>query len=372
MATRGRLWYLDHLRAAMIVLVIFHHTAVTYGGAGSWYYSEAQTALPPRVLLTMFTGWNQAFFMGLLFFLSGYFTVPSHLRKGPGPYLRDRLIRFGIPLVVYVWAIEPVVAFMLQGAPRLGFAGFYVHNLAAPDLGPMWFVEALLIFDVIFVAVAAAWPRVLRAREAAFPGPGKLLGFAVGLGLFAFCVRLVLPAATHQLLQLQLGYFPQYVAMFALGVAAERQGWLRGAIPWAAEHRARGFIWAALAFELPLLIVGTAGRPDVTAFYGGWHWQALGYALWEPFVCVGMGVWLLAAGRRRLDRPGPVWRFLSDQSYTAYIIHPLVLVGVALAWRGVAAEALVKFLVTGTVATAVAFGLAWAIRRVKATRVVLG
>jgi len=43
-------------------------------------------------------------------------------------------------------------------------------------------------------------------------------------------------------------------------------------------------------------------------------------------------------------------RFLSARAYTVYVIHPPVLVGVALALQPLAAPALAKFVLCGTLA----------------------
>ena len=59
---------LDALRASLTLLVLFHHTAITYGGSGDWYYKAVPAG--PQLssqLLSLFTGFNQAFFMGLFF-----------------------------------------------------------------------------------------------------------------------------------------------------------------------------------------------------------------------------------------------------------------------------------------------------------------
>ncbi len=45
-----------------------------------------------------------------------------------------------------------------------------------------------------------------------------------------------------------------------------------------------------------------------------------------------------------------IWGKLVRRAYAIYIIHPPVLVAVAMAWRGIAAPPLVKVLLTGSVA----------------------
>jgi hypothetical protein len=128
------------------------------------------------------------------------------------------------------------------------------------------------------------------------------------------------------------------------------------AAPWASLDKAparQRRLWIAIAcvtFPLLPIAVVLGGRIPWLAgsLSGGWSAQAAVYALWEPFLAWGVIIGLLHLYSRRLETPGPVWRSLSRRAYAIYIIHPPVLVALALAWRSVAAPAALKFLVTGT------------------------
>ncbi|HQC99896.1 MAG TPA: hypothetical protein PK306_29725, partial [Aquabacterium sp.] len=74
----SRLAGFDRLRTVLTVLVIAHHTAITYGGSGGWFYREVRDGGAPLSLaFTLFCSINQAFFMGLFFLLAGYFSPPA-------------------------------------------------------------------------------------------------------------------------------------------------------------------------------------------------------------------------------------------------------------------------------------------------------
>ncbi|MFG2091960.1 acyltransferase [Streptomyces sp. NPDC048612] len=95
---RERLQYVDNLRITLTALVVLHHTAITYSNFPAWYYTEP-TQDGSRQALGAFVTFNQAFFMGFLFMVAGYFTPPSYDRKGARLFYRDRLKRLGIPLL---------------------------------------------------------------------------------------------------------------------------------------------------------------------------------------------------------------------------------------------------------------------------------
>lgn len=61
-------YYIDRLRSVMTALVILHHTAITYGASGGWFWRERDvSADPSSILLTFFVATNQAYFMGFFF-----------------------------------------------------------------------------------------------------------------------------------------------------------------------------------------------------------------------------------------------------------------------------------------------------------------
>ena len=100
---------IDALRAATTLLVVLHHTAITYGAIGGWFYKETPTDRSvSSMLLVFFCTLNQPWFMGLFFLLAGYFTPAALRAKGPWRYLRDRLVRLGLPLLVLGFVLGPV------------------------------------------------------------------------------------------------------------------------------------------------------------------------------------------------------------------------------------------------------------------------
>lgn len=70
---------IDRLRTLLTVLVIAHHTVITYGGGGCVRFCREVTdgSAPFSLLLILFCSVNRAFFVGLLFLLAGYLTPPS-------------------------------------------------------------------------------------------------------------------------------------------------------------------------------------------------------------------------------------------------------------------------------------------------------
>ncbi|MGD0293558.1 MAG: acyltransferase family protein [Terracidiphilus sp.] len=347
--------YIDRLRTSMIALVVVFHAAITYGGSGGWFYHEVEASISPSsLLLTMFCATNQAYFMGFFFFLAGYFTPASLERKGYARFIGDRCLRLGLPLLAFGLILGPLTAAMVNFAQGDGFWSCIVWLWRHKKFinGPLWFTQALLIFSLAYCAWRAVFGAALSQTERTprpVPAYRWWLVSAIGVGLAALAIRQFVPTGEN-VISLQLGYFSSYIFLFVLGIAAWRNDWLRQ-LEW---KQARPWIWT-LAMAWPCLPVGIAvahalNGPGKSNFSGGLSWPAILYAYWEPFVAWGLiALWLLVF-RARMNQPSALWAWLNRRAYTAYIIHPAVLVGVSLLLRGWVAPALVKWGVVGPLA----------------------
>jgi peptidoglycan/LPS O-acetylase OafA/YrhL len=336
-----RLLWIDHLRTAMIVLVVNMHACVTYSHVGDWYtMSEPEPTLATKVPFIVWQSMLQSFFMGLLFFVSAYFAAGSIARRGPSGFVRERLVRLGLPALFYMLVIHPFILLGLNpwhynfGPP----AAFYAHYLSSgrflSSSGPLWFVVALLLFSLVL----AAWTRLrpppapTAAPDSLPPTAGKLLGFALALGLGTFAVRVVQPIGKN-ILNLQLCFFVQYIAWFVAGLYAARQGWLVSLAQSARAGRAGwfGLIGGSVAM---LALLATGGRhASVEEFFGGAHWQAFGLAMWEQLTGLGLALGGLALFARCFATDSRALRWLADRSFGVYVLHAPVLVALAMAFR---------------------------------------
>ena len=350
-----REYYVDRLRSVMVALVILHHTAITYGAIGGWFWREVEpSGSPSGILLMLFCTTNQAYFMGLFFLLAGYFTPVSLERKGYARFIGDRFLRLGLPLVAFILILGPLTAGIVNFAEGDGFwpAIRWIWQHKEIINGPLWFAQALLIFTLGYCAGRAVFGSPLAERERAqtpVPAGRRWLASALGVAAAALAIRQVVPVGVN-VFGLQLGYFAGYVFLFAVGIAAWRHDWLaqlnwKQVRPWIITLLiAWPSLPVAVAVARALHRSGSSGAPSGLSF------EAILYALWEPFVAWGLiAAWLLVF-REHMNRPSAIWSWLNRRAYAVYIIHPPVLVGIALLLHGWAAPALIKFGVVGMLA----------------------
>lgn len=367
-AVTGRLAYLDHLKIALIAAIIALHGILGYTDTGWWSYGDARevTLSPVSTAVLMFVvGPAGLLLIPLLFLVAGLLTAPAVERKGPARFARDRLLRLGVPFLLYVLVIQPPVVYAVDHRWGNASGSYWQEFLGAdgqPDTGPLWFVGALLVYSLVYAGWAAVRPASVRPSRVPTLSAGRL-GLAAGaVVLPTFLIRLAWPLGSESVTDLNLWEWPACATLFGLGVVAARRGWA-SAVPRELHRQCRRATVAAAA--VLLVVAGVAiGLLDVEGdlLFGGWHWAALGFAACECVLAVFGAVWLLGLAQR-WERPSRWTAPLARTTYTAFVVQTPVLLGVAVALRPLGAPAEVKALLVAALGVAAAFGLADVLRR---------
>jgi surface polysaccharide O-acyltransferase-like enzyme len=355
-----KIFYVERLRIILTILVVLHHVLVTYGAPGNWYYTE-KSSFPGAVIpMTMIVTINQSFFMGFFFFLSAYFIIPSYQKKGAGRFVTDRLLRLGIPVIFYSFILSPLLSYLVYYFGKGHHISFfqYLHGFDDwIDFGVLWFVAAVLLFTLLYVLLRKMI-RNYPSTKSASPSFWSILLFAAGVGIVSFFTRIIFPVGwTLKYTGFQLGYFPQYVALFIVGISASRNGWLDKLDFQTGKRCFRVAMWLLLFFPVFLIIEKTVGMPQ-DWFTSGFHWQQLLYAVWEQVLGFSIITCLLCYGKRYWKSSGVAAGKLSRSAFGVYIFHPLVIVCLALALRNWNIEPGVKCLLVVPLAVAGSFLLA--------------
>jgi len=375
-AQKPRLLYIDNLRILLTILVIMHHFAIGYGAPGGFFYTEDGPMSDISILLlTLFLAINQAYFMGFFFMISSYFSPGSIDRKGAWPYLKDRLKRLGIPILLYVLVLGPLLGY---GSTRL--RGYdvslreYLANKFSSilNLGPaqMWFLAALLIFASVY----ATWRRFAKPMsdsEGTAPKNLPIVIFALALGLVTFIVRIWLPVGFEiPVLNWQVSHFPQYIALYILGIVAYRRNWLETVTE--SQGKTWFFITLGLVVLFPVIfIVGGALEGVLEPYFGGVHWQSFVYSIWEQFMCMGMVITLLVWFRRRFPEQGRLAKTMSGAAYATYVFHVPTIFLLALSLRGIRLDMGLKYLLVVPFAVAAAFVGGYVVKKLPIARDIL-
>jgi glucans biosynthesis protein C len=393
--TKRRFLYLDNLRMALITAVVVGHISVTYGVVASWYYYEEGEVSPfPYSLMMLAAGIGIGSVIGLFFLVAGYFTPGAYDRKGPAQFMIDRLKRLGIPLLIYGILINPLIHYAVDvhGGTCKGafydcqFQGTFVQylreyprNVGSLADGPVWFLAALLLFSAIYALIRTA--STALSRHAAYgdavpppvPSNRAIALFALAIGLATFIVRFWAKAFVYyEPLHLELGRLPQYASLFIAGFYAYRGNWLVGFT----DRQAAPWRWVAIVcvLALPVLMVpygALSGTLDERVI-GGVNPLSLSYSVWEGFLAVSMTIALLAWFRRRFDRQGRLAKAMSDSSFGVYVLHPAIIVPLALALSGFVMNLTLKFAIVAPIAVALSYFVVYELRRIPVVRSAFG
>lgn len=362
---RHRRSHLDVLKIVVIGGVIAGHAWAGYDGLGGWAYTDIrEVSLGPvsQVVAEAVLGPFGLFAMGLLFLISGQLCFASVRRRGSGRFALDRTLRLGMPLLVFTVVLWPPVRAALD---HLG--GLPVTPWWMPDPVHLWFLEVLLLYSLGY----AAWLRYAGAGPAGGSDPGALtlghlavLALAIAAGSFA--VRLWAPLGSTGPAALHLCQWPQFLALFGLGVAAARRGWLDPVPDRLRRQCGRAAVLGVAAIGILAVAAAATGVP-AQDFLGGLHWAALFTAAAEGLLAATVPIWLLAVAQRHLELRRDTAR-AARTAYAAFLLQGHVLVGLAVALRPVGAPAEAKACVVAVAGVALCFGIG----RVLVERTVLG
>jgi surface polysaccharide O-acyltransferase-like enzyme len=373
-----RFAYLDNLRSFVIILVVAQHAAITYSGIGGWYYREVLQENLNIVELTVFgilQSFNQAWFMGILFFISAFLATKSLNKRGPKVFIKERLFRLGIPLLFYMFIIAPLINFIIfknDSITWLYIKNRYLNYLSTftwlGSTGPLWFAEVLLVFCGIYALVRHFFPTRKGNNTNIFT-VRNMLCIILLTTVIAFLVRLWFPVGTG-ISNLQFPFFPSYIILFILGImTGERQ--LFDAL--SAEKNIKWFK-AALLIGIPLWsIIMIFGGPieGKMLIYGGMNWQSFAFALWESFVAIGFSVGLIALFKKYINIDNKFTKLLAENVFGIYVFHAPILVALSLALKWWIMSPLIKTIVLMLCTLTICFLFSMVIRKIKPIKVLL-
>lgn len=344
MEQHDRLHALDALRAFALFLGIYFHASLSFmPGIDVWVVTDTSTS----AAIWLVSGFSHLFRMSLFFFIAGYFARLVFHRKGLGYFVRDRAKRIGLPLLMFLPVMIPLLGLIwewgaeqsqrtLADRPPLS-----VRNL---PLTHLWFLYYLLWMYAAALAGRALFVKLLDRSERIRQFFDKTLltllkrrvapfVFALPLAIVALAVPDWNPATAIPTPDKSL--VPELISSVGFGTAFV-VGWLcqrSMRTLTAMAERTTSSAWITLICFVLTAAAGFAlGKGQVPA-----QWLAL--ARFGAGLVVALTIWywnLFLAGfaLKHLSGASSLRRYLADSSYWLYIAHlPLVTALQVIAWR---------------------------------------
>ena len=146
----NRLIFLDQIKAIMITLVIATHTILV----GTLFTTDLKQTIelaPTYEALSFWFGWIcNTFYMNILFLISGYLVPNSVHKRGVEHYVKHRLLRLGIPLIIAILLLNNITPLAGLLIPNSVVFGQEIGRLPLNRIGPQWFLLVLILFNLIY------------------------------------------------------------------------------------------------------------------------------------------------------------------------------------------------------------------------------
>jgi len=350
----------DNLRVLVIAGVIVTHAATAYVIDVDWYYEERTTSDLWSLILTFPALIGGLFGLGPLFLLAGWFSALSLSHRRPGSFTRSRLLRLGVPLLVFTFLIDPLTDYLggLGEGDAAKVSDYLTNRTGTGDTGPMWFVAVLLTLSLVYAGWRALRPAPRASGELA---RRDLLLAITTIALLSFVIwQKWLPGA-DTFWNLNWPQWPQGAVLFALGVHAGERGWLVTLSP--TRTRRLGRVAATALAALVALAFFAIATSDGEDLITGLNAGMLAFVFLDGTVAVCGGLWLVSWLRRRWTTQGPLLVRAGRASYGTYLLHPPTLVVLSLLARplGIAPE--LKFVLVAAVGVPACFTVGYALTR---------
>jgi glucans biosynthesis protein C len=353
---------LDNLRGVVILVVLAFHSVLAYV---SWisprsagfddppFAWRAFPILDPHRWpgFDIFCAWQDVYLMSLMFLLSGLFVYPSLARKKNWGFVRDRLLRLGVPFVFGVVVLVPIAEYPAYAvtAPDPGLADYFRRYVALPFLpnGQLWFLWQLLALNFIVTGLNFVAPNALQSlgRWSKHLGRRPLLYLAVLIAISAVAYVPLALAFTPWAwsnsgpLAVQFSRPLLYCVYFFAGVGIGAGGIDAGLVAADGDLSKRWWLWLAAALAALFAWMGitylTLDGPAPVAVEIA---SDLGFVV----ACAAGCAFLIAASLRFGLTRSSALASLSSNAYSLYLVHYVFVVWMQFALLALSVSAVLK------------------------------
>ncbi len=331
-----RLDYLDATRAFALVLGVVFHASMSFS---PYFMGWAVQDISTSPIAASFFQISHSFRMETFFLLAGFFSHDLLQRRGPGGFVRSRVLRLGIPLVAGWFLLRPLlISGWIMGAASMrgdyhfwpavgdGFATLKTLPAGIFTGSHLWFLYYLILVTGLVLVVRAIANRVrfpIHSMDVAADWLSRsswaLVPLVIPTAATLWFMRYWAVDTPDQSLRPDLPVLMLYCAFFGLGWLFARQPeaiarFGRLAVPNVVLALASG--WAVLRLSE---FQSDPGHPQYAAAHVGF---VASYAtLMWTLVALSLGFF-----RKFLHEPRPAVRYLADSSYWMYLVHLPVVV----------------------------------------------
>ena len=339
-----RIWFLDRMRYVIVLIVVLFHGV---GSQADFFVNAVVHDTRSLAVANWFFFFCITFQMPLLFFVAGYFAIPSLQRKGTGRFVVSKVFRLLIPAAVVFVLLNPIHRYLYHwsrdfeaGLPKMGYLEFLPHFFGGASwfeikslllheysILHLWFITVLFTLFVIFALLSVFLPvtrfEELRCSQACTL-PLILRQMAVA-GVVGLARRSTNPAVPSVFRVDNGRLVPDVRGAFGLLACdlflPRNHGLPERLVCRAEDARLDLGVADSVAVMAVVMILFDMAIVESEMQLLETYWIALLYWAFTTIACLLFLGSFLAVMRRYCNTTSPVHKYLARTSYRVYLVH---------------------------------------------------
>jgi glucans biosynthesis protein C len=388
MSSSNRNLWVDYLRSSITVLVVAHHSTLSYTTFASFNKTAYIFSTHPIVDtkrwigLDIFVNFNDIFFMSLMFLIGGLFLMNSINKKGRSTFIRERFFRLFIPFLILgtllmLLAYFPSYYIAHESTDILAYIrDFFVVEYW--PVGPPWFIWMLFLFNLLFAWFYYPLQKTRERMEICLTvlKDKPFIFFSI---LFCLTWILYVPLAYKVGASTWTGLGPfdfqvsrifLYFGFFTLGILIGETDFNNELLSTKSAIVKNWRLWILLSLVV-FIVVTIIGKPlmlleknNILTKFAGWLIYYSFYIASCILSCIAFLTFY-----RKFAQTGKTWlNSLSENAYLIYFIHYVFVIWCQFLLLNVSIPALIKFAITFIAAITLSWITSSLLRRIRIVR----
>lgn len=342
-AKPNRLFFLDNLRTFMIFLVVLVHSGGVYESSGLWGFfwivdDPATNDLSGIIFLVV-----DVFIMSTIFFISGYFSPGSIKSKNNMDFIISKFKRLIVPWLLAVFTLIPlykVIFLYSRGLPQESWTTYFHFSNGIYGQNWLWFLPVLFLFDILYLLIIRSnlFPKTMSLKTAVWSV--LIIGFIYSFGMSVLELR---GWTKTILIDFQNERLLIYFMYFMLGsLCSDRKIFESKPESNKFYNIINSILWIPITAYLVFLIFSIISQGNFIISQIGDQ-----IVIWISFhlSLLGLLYVMINTFRKYFNKQREIGKQLHYNSYNVYIIHTVVLGGIALLMLNLTIPSLLKYVI---------------------------
>ena len=338
----NRIYYMDAMRGILMMLGLVYHSAKTFSTRQDWVIYSEQTTFVADIIVQMIN----IFRMPTFFIISGYFAALTLQKYGTKKFLKVRISRIIIPLVVTALTLNSLQAYLLTQTGWMDF-DFTAYIQMGQWVTHLWFLLNLvlyfLVYLLLFVLFKSKLEQLIKSIDNfldKIPFTLILLFILPSIIIVFLAIGQIYPIYVILKTELLFKFFP----FFLFGVLL--------------QYNANLLEKFSNYSPLNSLFISVVSAIMVYKIY---HFDSFIWTLIKAYI-LSVSMWFSSSlcfylFKRFTNQASTLFKYLSDISYTVYLFHHILILAIGIILIEYGIGGVVGMLLQITIAAVIAISI---------------